>query len=105
MTAGRPRPRRRRRILAALLVVVAVLAPWIAPHDPEAIDSAPLLVGADAGRTCSATDALGRDVLLARALRLPRLAAGRGRLDRLAAVVGIPLGLLAGYRGGRVDLV
>ena len=67
---------RRRRSILGLLVVVAVLAPWIAPHDPEAIDSAQLLV-APTLRHPFGTDALGPRRAVAAPLRLPRLAAGR----------------------------
>ena len=99
-------PHRRRCVAPRRAVVVAVLAPWIAPHDPEAIDSTQLLKAPLAGSTRSATDALGRDVLSA-ACSTP--SASRcwwpSASIALAAVVGVPLGLVAGYRGGWVDLV
>ena len=90
--------------MLGLLVVVAVLAPWIAPHDPESIDSARLLVGPTL-RHPFGTDALGRDVLsrLLYAFRVSLLVSA-GSIA-IAAAVGIPIGLLAGYAGGRVDLV
>ena len=48
-------------ILAAL-VLIALLAPLLAPHDPEAIDPARVLAGPDASHPFG-SDALGRDVL------------------------------------------
>ncbi len=90
--------------ILAVLVVVAVLAPWIAPHDPEAIDSTQLLK-APSWQHLFGTDALGRDVLsrVLYAFRVSLLVAV-GSIA-IAAVVGIPIGLVAGYTGGRVDLV
>lgn len=90
--------------LLALLIVVAVFAPLIAPYDPEQIDTARVL-GPPSWAHPLGSDALGRDVLS----RL--LFAYRTSLEvaigsvLLAAAVGIPLGLIAGYRGGWVDSV
>jgi peptide/nickel transport system permease protein len=91
-------------VILGVLVLAAVLAPWIAPHDPEAIDSTRLLVGPTL-RHPFGTDALGRDVLsrVLYAFRISLLVAA-GSIG-LAALVGIPIGLLAGYAGGGVDLV
>jgi peptide/nickel transport system permease protein len=107
-----PRPfvlRADRRVIVGasilgLLAVVAVLAPWIAAHDPESIDSARLLVGPTL-RHPFGTDALGRDVLsrLLYAFRISLLVSTAS--IAIAAAVGIPIGLLSGYAGGRVDLV
>ncbi|WP_035282261.1 ABC transporter permease [Brevibacterium album] len=85
-----------------LVLVIAVLAPWIAPHDPAAQDLsngfAPL-----SGEHLLGTDRYGRDVLsqILSATRValvsPLIAVG------IAVLVGIPAGLLAGMRGGRTD--
>lgn len=87
-----------------VLTVLAVLAPWIAPHDPESIDGTRLLVGPST-RHWFGTDALGRDVLsrVLYAYRISLVVAGGSVI--LAFVVGVPIGLVAGFSGGWVDLV
>ncbi|HVI18805.1 MAG TPA: ABC transporter permease [Gaiellales bacterium] len=99
-------PRHRRAAVGAsilaVLVVVAVLAPVLAPHDPNAIDADRILAGPDLSHPFG-SDALGRDVL-SRVLFAYResLAVAVGSV-LVALAVGIPLGLLAGYLGGAVD--
>lgn len=88
--------------ILAVLVALAVLAPWIAPHDPEAIERGRVLGRPDLAHPFG-SDALGRDVL-SRVLwgyRVSLVVAVGSVL--LALVVGVPMGLLAGYRGGWVD--
>jgi peptide/nickel transport system permease protein len=84
---------------ALLLVVVlaALLAPWIAPYPPDEVHfdtpfQLPRTVGFPLG-----TDDLGRDIL-SRILHGTRASLQVGVLAvGLAIVVGTPLGLLAGY--------
>jgi peptide/nickel transport system permease protein len=101
--------------LAALVLgtitVAALLAPWIAPQNPFDLASFDLL---DAGlppvwiegsdpRFLLGTDAQGRDLLSA-TLYGTRMSLTVGVLAvAIQALVDIPLGLLAAYRGGRVD--
>jgi peptide/nickel transport system permease protein len=91
-------------VILGLLILVAILAPVLAPYDPEQIDTARVL-GSPTWAHPLGSDALGRDVLS----RL--LFAYRTSLEvaigsvLLAAAVGIPLGLTAGYRGGWVESV
>jgi peptide/nickel transport system permease protein len=88
--------------IVTVLVLVALLAPLLAPHDPEHIDAARVLAAPDAAHPFG-SDALGRDVL-SRVLFAYRtsLAIALGSVG-LALLVGVPLGLLAGWRGGWVD--
>jgi peptide/nickel transport system permease protein len=90
--------------ILAVLVLVAILAPLLAPHDPEAIDSAKILTG-PSGTHLFGTDDLGRDVL-SRVLYAYRvtLSIAVGSV-LLAMLIGIPIGILAGYAGGWTDLV
>jgi dipeptide transport system permease protein len=92
------------------LAIGAVLAPWIAPHDPLAQDLfmdrlPPIWVtGSEPGHYLG-TDSLGRDVLSrilhgARVALLVALLAGS-----LTCVIGASLGLLAGFLRGWVDIV
>ena len=86
------------------LVVVGVLAPVISPHDPAKQDLLTTLAGPSSTYWLG-TDYLGRDIL-SRLLHgiVPSL--GYALLALLVFVaLGIPLGILAGYRGGLVDTV
>ena len=97
-------------IWLGLLVLVAVFAPWIAPHDPLAQDlfaaRLPPVWGAGADRAyILGTDSLGRDVASrivfgARPALVVALIAGS-----LTCVIGATLGLMAGYMRGWVDVV
>lgn len=88
-------------ILAAL-VLVALAAPLIAPHSPEQIDSARVLAAPDVAHPFG-SDALGRDVL-SRVLYAYRASLGVAVGSvALAMLVGVPLGLIAGFRGGWID--
>src|SRR6202040_996697 len=95
----------------ALLVLGALLAPWLAPHDPYDLASLNLLDARnppawEQGGDWSfplGTDDQGRDVLSAilYGMRLSLVISGASVL--LALALGIGLGLLAGYAGGWVD--
>ena len=88
-------------VLAALWIAIAVFAPWLAPHDPLAQDSPPLL-GPSADYPFG-TDELGRDVL-SRVLWGARLSIPLALLlVGLALLIGATLGAIAGYFGGLVD--
>jgi peptide/nickel transport system permease protein len=90
--------------LLALLVLIALLAPVLAPHSPEAIDDSRVFGFPGLGHPLGSDD-LGRDVL-SRILFAYRVSLGIavGSVG-LAMLVGIPLGVLAGYAGGWVDLL
>jgi peptide/nickel transport system permease protein len=97
-------------LLVLAFVVMAVFAPWVAPHPPNETDlRARQLPPAwiDGGRVehLLGTDQLGRDLLsrLVYGSRVALLVGLGGVL--LTAAVGVTLGLLAGYLGGRVDTI
>jgi peptide/nickel transport system permease protein len=88
--------------VVALVVLVAVGAPYLAPHDPYA-QSLPDRRAAPGGRFLLGADEFGRDVL-------SRVMYGAGLALRTAVVAtsiglvsGAVLGLLAGYFGGLLD--
>ena len=94
--------------LVALLVLTALLAPMLAPHDPLEQDllSAQLppawMQGADPAYVLG-TDSLGRCVL-SRLIYSARIAVVVALIAAsLAAVIGVALGLLAGSFGGWID--
>ena len=95
-------------LVVLALVLAAVFAPWVAPHDPgfqNFIVSLQAPVWQDGGSWAHplGTDNLGRDILsrLIYGARLSLTIALFAIL--LAGTIGIALGLLAGYAGGIVD--
>jgi peptide/nickel transport system permease protein len=86
-----------------LIVACALLAHWIAPYDPLR-SSVALLSPASAAHWLG-TDELGRDVL-SRIIYGARtsLTVGFGAA-LVAMLIGAPVGLIAGYFGGRLDIV
>jgi peptide/nickel transport system permease protein len=85
-----------------VLILVALLAPLLAPYSPNAIDSSHVLAGPSWSHPFG-FDALGRDVL-SRVLFAYRasLAISLGAVA-LAFLLGLPIGVVAGYFGGVVD--
>lgn len=97
-------------VIVTLLVLVAVLAPWLAPHDPYLQNTANRMVPPVWHETGSwehplGTDRLGRDYL-SRLIYGTRISLFIGLVAALiSGVIGSTLGVLAGYFGGRVDAV
>jgi peptide/nickel transport system permease protein len=88
----------------ATLVFLAAFAPWLAPYDPTAIDSGPLLAAPSRGHWMG-TDGLGRDVW-SRWLFGARLSLSLGAVVMvLSTALGGALGSVAGFFGGVVDRV
>jgi peptide/nickel transport system permease protein len=87
-----------------LLVLLALLSPWLAPHDPARQNLVDRLQG-PSGDHWLGTDSYGRDNLsrLLEGTRVTLWACVQALV--LATVVGIPTGLLAGFAGERVDTV
>ncbi|MGW4746576.1 ABC transporter permease [Streptomyces sp. NPDC004290] len=86
----------------ALLVLVAVLAPVLAPYDPEALDLSASLVGTTGDHPLG-TDQSGRDVL-SRLLHGARTGLlGPLLVVAVSTLLGTVLGVLAAWRGGWVD--
>jgi len=83
-------------------LVVAIIGPYIAPYDPIKPNYGELLK-APSLRHPLGTDRLGRDVL-SRVLHGSRLAAYIGfGVVAFEGIVGIALGIMAGYFGGVLD--
>jgi ABC-type dipeptide/oligopeptide/nickel transport system permease subunit len=93
-------------LLAALvllaLVAVAVAAPLVAPYDPREMHVTDRFSGPSA-RYLLGTDETGRDLLslLIHAARISLTVAVSAQA--LALLLGVPLGLTAGYAGGWTD--
>lgn len=88
--------------LVVLVILTAFLAPLLAPYSPTAIHAADRLQGPSSAYWLG-TDELGRDTL-SRVLNGAQLALSSGLIAvGLAFVIGVPLGLISGYRKGWVD--
>ena len=118
-TGARPKARRRRDsrvlkrllhnkvamasiVVLLLLVVIAATGSILAPYDPNAVSLSLRLTG-PSGAHWLGTDELGRDVLsrLIVATRVDLLASAQA--VGLALLIGVPLGIVAGYVGGVTD--
>lgn len=90
-------------LLFGLFVLLALVGPWIVPYDPLASDTTVALQPPSAAHWFG-TDALGRDIF-SRTLVATRLDLGIAvSAVALSFVIGITLGLVAGYFGGWWDL-
>ncbi len=113
VTAARLHPLRRllRRPSAAIALAVivafvgiAIFAPWISPYDPVATDFAAVRKAPSAAHWLG-TDEIGRDVL-SRVIFGSRASLLAGVVSVLISLaIGVPLGLLAGYAGGIIDML
>jgi peptide/nickel transport system permease protein len=89
-------------IVVVCLATAAVLAPVLAPWDPNRPDVRKIL-DPPSSRHLLGTDQLGRDVL-SRMLHGARVSLAVGFVSvGIAAAIGIMLGAAAGYHGGIVD--
>jgi peptide/nickel transport system permease protein len=91
-------------LVVAALVVLAVLAPLLAPWDPSRLDTKRILAPPSSSHWLG-TDQLGRDVL-SRVLYGSRISLAVGFVSvGIAMLIGVVLGSAAGYHGGMVDTV
>ena len=89
-------------IIIAALVVMALAAPWIAPFDP-AKQSWTALRKAPSALNWFGTDESGRDIF-SRVVFGAQASLMAGVVSiSIALGIGVPIGLLAAYRGGFVD--
>jgi peptide/nickel transport system permease protein len=89
--------------VVAIIAVVSLMAPLLAPYDPDAVDASVRLAPIGAPGHVLGTDDLGRD-LLSRLLWGGRVSLVVGLVPvALAILVGVGLGALAGYMRGAVD--
>ncbi|MCZ2497646.1 ABC transporter permease subunit [Xylophilus sp. Kf1] len=88
----------------AILVVLALIGPWIVPYNPTASDVS-IALQAPSAAHWAGTDQLGRDVfsrtVVAAGLDLMIAASAVS----LSFVVGAVIGSICGYAGGRLDRI
>lgn len=90
--------------LFVLLLLVAILSPWLTPFDPSAINLANRLQPMSPEHWLG-TDHLGRD-MLSRLISACSISLGAAFVTLLLMlVIGVGLGGMAGFMGGRVEQV
>lgn len=89
-------------VIVLLIVLMTVLAPWIAPHDPFQLNVGPRLSPPSAQFPLGTTE-LGQDML-------SRIIYGGATMLQVSVlsvavclVIGMPLGLFSSYIGGKLD--
>jgi peptide/nickel transport system permease protein len=91
-------------IIVAILVIVAILAPWIATHDVGATNLS-LRYLPPSSQYFFGTDSTGRDIF-SRVVFGARISLKVGLVVvAVSAIVGTLLGALAGYYGGWIDRI
>ncbi|MBW2091920.1 MAG: ABC transporter permease [Deltaproteobacteria bacterium] len=91
-------------VIIALLFFIAIFAPLLAPYDPNEQDLYSVLQG-PSKKHWLGTDNVGRD-LLSRVIYGARLSMTVGVVaTAFSAVIGVIVGLIAGYRGGWIDQI
>ncbi|TCR68168.1 ABC transporter permease [Rhizobium sp. BK376] len=91
-------------ITLLLFVVISILAPWLIPYDPLAVDTSAALKPPTLTHLFG-TDALGRDIL-SRVAIATRLDIGMAiGAVALSFIIGTGTGAIAGYFGGWTDAI
>lgn len=91
-------------VLIGFFAILAIFAPWLMPYDPVAVNVNEILEPPSA-RHWFGTDNNGMDVL-SRVIYGARYAFGIAvPAVFLGLVIGVPIGLYTGYRGGMIDEV
>lgn len=89
-------------IIVGLVVLVGLLAPVLAPYDPNLMNIPARLQGPGSAHLFG-TDEMGRDIL-SRVMYGARISIAVGVIIvAVSAVIGVVLGSLSGYFGGKID--
>ena len=91
-------------IISLIIIIITLFAPWIAPYTYEEQDYTKIGTPPSL-ENLMGTDELGRDIL-SRVIYGGRPSISLGIIVQLTAVlIGMPLGALAGYYGGKLDYI
>ncbi len=89
-------------VILLLLVIMAIAAPLFATHDPNKQDIAASLASPGSAHWLG-TDKMGRDTWSRLVYGARPTLAGALLVVLLSEIIGVPLGLISGYYGGKVD--
>ena len=90
-------------LLLSVFIVGGLSAPWLAPHNPAAIDLSHRLEGPTAAHWAG-TDELGRDTLSRLLCGASLSLAVSVTVVAISLALGLAIGGLAGYLGGWIDI-
>jgi ABC-type dipeptide/oligopeptide/nickel transport system ATPase component/ABC-type dipeptide/oligopeptide/nickel transport system permease subunit len=90
--------------ILGLVTVVALVAPWIAPFNPDHTDVTNLMSGPSAAHILG-TDAAGRDILSRAFFGAQSTLIAALLVVVTSIVIGVPVGLFSGYYGGKLDTI
>ncbi|MGW3438656.1 ABC transporter permease [Streptomyces bacillaris] len=90
--------------LVVLITAAALLAPWVAPHAPNAVDLGDALAGPSAEHPLG-KDAAGRDTLSRLLLGARTSLLGPLGVVAFSTIAGVAVGTAAAWRGGWLDSV
>ena len=92
-------------VVLAVAVAVAILAPWVAPHNPEGVGIAKKFSPPGTESAVLGTDHIGRDVL-SRLIHGARISMYVGVMTVLIGIsIGTAVGIFSAYMGGVFDMV
>ena len=92
-------------VIIALAVLLAILAPWVAPHNPEGVGIAKKFSPPGTESAPLGTDHIGRDVL-SRLIHGARISMYVGVMTVLIGItIGTMVGICSAYWGGVFDMV
>ena len=89
-------------IIILIILLLAIFAPLVAPHDPNDSNLSLSLQPASSDHIFG-TDKQGRDIFSRIIFGARTTILGAVFVVGISAFIGIPLGLIAGYFGGRID--
>ncbi|BAT60654.1 dipeptide transport system permease protein DppC [Variibacter gotjawalensis] len=100
-------------LITLILVVIAIFAPWVAPHNPYDLSQVSLLdarnppawLDGGGANNLLGTDDQGRDLLSAIIYGMRASIFIGCASVAFAITLGVTLGLMAGYFGGKVDSI
>lgn len=91
-------------LILVLFIIISLLAPWVVPYDPLAVDTSAALKAPSLSHLFG-TDALGRDIF-SRVAIATRLDIGMAiGAVALSFIIGTATGAISGYFGGWVDAI
>src|SRR5215212_4787602 len=89
--------------LIALIVFVAIFAPWLAPFDPT--EQTPAILRGPSAEHLFGTDNFGRDIL-SQIIHGARISLQVGiAAVAIGTMIGATLGIVSGYLAGKLDLI